>query len=62
MTVSATTGTGFSSSRSEIYGRIVIANGSLVFFKRELLCGIQFNVHCMYSRGAFDVGESVRAV
>jgi hypothetical protein len=34
----------------------------LVFFRRELLWGMQFNVERMYSGGLLDVSASVRAV
>ena len=62
MTVSETTGTGFSSSRRVIYGRIVNANGSLVFLRRELLCGIHPSVERIYSGGQLECSELVRDV
>jgi len=60
--VSETTGTGFSSSRRVIYGRIVNANGSLVFLRRLLLCGIHPSVERIYSGGQFECSEGVREV
>jgi hypothetical protein len=59
MTVSETTGTGFSSSRRVMYGRIVNANGSLVFLRRELLWGIHPSVERIYSGGQFECSEFV---
>jgi hypothetical protein len=60
--VSDTTGTGFSSSFRERYGRIVKANGILVFLSSELLCGIHPRVDLIYSGGQFDCSEFVREV
>jgi len=62
MTVSETTGTGFSSSLRVMYGRIVKAKGSLVFLRSELLCGIHPSVERMYSGGQFECSELVIAV
>ena len=62
MIVSETTGTGFSSSRRVIYGRIVNANGILVFLRRLLLCGIHPSVERIYSGGQFESSEGVRDV
>jgi hypothetical protein len=59
MMVSDTSGTGFSSSRRDRYGRIVNAKGIFVFLRRELLCGTQPNVERMYSGGQFDKSKSV---
>jgi len=60
MTVSDTTGTGFSSSRRVIYGRMVIAKGIFVFLRRELLWGMHPSVDRMYSGGQFERSELVR--
>lgn len=62
MMVSDTTGTGFSSSRRVMYGRIVIANGIFVFLRRELLWGMHPSVVRIYSGGQLERSELVREV